>query len=248
MPGASSKPSSSGCVLPAPASVPKWRGSQIRSLKVCSPSLHQGRLSPTCLSLHVPLEAPGVQHRTAPEHSALRGAFGSGSGCQEPPLIQGSIQTDCLRRQPAPCCGAAISSPCFWYFSLSEMLAKKHGFGGGCSEIPPLEPRGAWRREGDAGRGQAGLRQGMLVQGWWQVKLPAPRGTLAAHGDCCGVNTSPSVTSLCEPASKTPLPLPLLEEGVYETLITEAVFKGMVTPAKQTAVTGATGAHGETSG
>lgn len=107
-------------VLPTPA---QTGGTPNPLPEVSSPSLHQGRLSPTCFSLHVPLAARGVQH------SALRAAFGSGSGREEPQLIQGSIHTECPRRQPAPCCGSPISSPSFWCSSLSEGLATSTALG-----------------------------------------------------------------------------------------------------------------------
>lgn len=97
-------------------------------------------------------------------HSPPTGALGSGSGRGEPQLIQGSIRTDCPRRQPAPCCGSPISPPCCWNSSLSQVLAKSTALGEDAQK-PLLEPCGAWRREGDAGRAQAGLRQGMLVAG-----------------------------------------------------------------------------------
>lgn len=117
-------------------------------------------------ALPVPLAAPGVQH------SALRAAFGSGSGCQEPQLIQGSIQTS-PRRQPAPRCASAISSPCFCCSSSARCWPRARLWGRMLRKKPlwSLEEGRGCRK----GSGRAQAREGGAGE------AASPRGALAAQ-------------------------------------------------------------------
>lgn len=97
-------------VLPTPPTpnptappLPNRGGSRSAPLRFAALPCTEGGSAPPVLPAQPPV--------CSTAHSAPRGAFGSGPGRQEPQLIQGSIHTDCPRRQPAPCCGSPISSP-----------------------------------------------------------------------------------------------------------------------------------------